>query len=262
VAVAPAAPASQLPATTAPQPVSKIGPSGLVLGDKIPDFKDIILPRINLVQNIGELKESFSPGMVVLGRQTVVFTPPKMEKGVEVAKASAPAVIVVLGFRPTRFSEKVVGGVQGLTLNSEAEVAQNGGTLDHKEFELKKASGMKLFQPLADALVAVQRPDDCADDDTVFGYDVDGKKYALALWAMKGTAYTEAAKRVFFTGRAVGILKKGYPTYSFTIATREKPYPNGNKAWIPVCLPGQKTSPAFLNFVASVLGAPETEAAS
>jgi hypothetical protein len=241
-------------------PVATTGGAGFILGDFIPDFRDIILPRINLVQNIGALKESFPSGYLVLGRQTVLFTPPIMVGATEEKKASPPVTVVVLGFRPTRFSEKVQGSTAGLTLNSEAEVAANSGTLDYKEWELKKASGMKLFQPLADAFVAIQRPESCADDDTVFNHSVEGKKYALALWAMKGTSYTEAAKRVFFTSRKLGILQKGgYPSYSFSVATREKPYPNGNKAWIPVCLPVARTSPEFLEFVRSVLSAPVVE---
>jgi hypothetical protein len=229
--------------------------SGLVLGDKVPDFKDIILPRLNLTQNIGKMKDSFDPGSFVLGQQVVLFLP-----GVINAKTgnlerapSAPAGVTILGFRPTRYCEKIAGGVQGLIVNTEDEVRAAGGTLDYKEWELKKGSGMKRFEPLADAVVVVERPANIQDDDTVFVYEVDGKKYALALWAMRGTSYTAAAKRVFFTARAVGCLRKGYPTYNFAVTTREETYPGGNKAWVPVCVPVAKSTPAFLEFAASIL---------
>ena len=237
-----------------------LGPTGLLLGDKIPDFKDIILPRINLVQNIGELKASFTSGCLVLGRQTVLFAPPASGADGKVVPATAPVTLTVAGFKDTRYSEKVSGGVIGLTVDTEQEVLEAGGTLDYKEWDLKKASGMKLFQPLADALVVVERPDICADDDTVFTYEVAGKKYALALWAMKGTSYTEAAKRVFFTARAVGILRKGYPSYCFAVSTREKPYPNGNRAWIPICNPIRQNDETLIAFVRSIIGGPEEEA--
>src|SRR4051812_4947429 len=54
-------------------------PTGLVLGDKLPDFSEIILPRINIVQNIGKLKDVFDPGSIVLGQQVILFTPPRKD---------------------------------------------------------------------------------------------------------------------------------------------------------------------------------------
>lgn len=258
---APVTPDMTVPATTQAMPV---GPSGMVLGDKIPDFKDIVLPRVNLVQNIGMLKDSFEPGSLVYGQSTILFVPPKIDgKTQKVLRESTPPVIVtVLGFRPTRYCEKVPGGGKGIIVNTEAEVRANGGTLDYGEWNMKKASGMKRFEPLADALVAIQRPESFKDDDTVFVYEVDGKKVALALWALRGTSYTAAAKRVFFTARAVGCLRQGYPTWQYAVSAREETYDSGNKAWIPVCLPVAKTTPVFMDFVRSVLSAPQQEAAA
>jgi hypothetical protein len=162
-----------------------------------------------------------------------------------------------MGFRPTRYVEKVTGGARGLIVNTEDEVRAAGGTLDYKEWNLKKASGMKRFEVLAEALVAIERPEHVADDETVFVYPVtDGdktRKFALALWAMKGTAYTAAAKRVFFTNRAVGCLRKGYPTRSFQLSTRFESFDNGNGAWVPVALPGAESTPGFMEFARAIL---------
>jgi hypothetical protein len=224
-----------------------------VLGDKLPDFKDIILPRLNIVQNIGQMKDNFTSGELVFNRQTVLFSPPTVKDGIITAPGTPPVTLTVLGFRPTRYCEKVAGGAQGLIVNSEAEVASNGGTLDFKEWELKKASGMKRFEPLADALVVIEQPESCKENTTDFCYEIDGKHYALGLWAMRGTSYTAAAKRVFFTHRAVGCLRKGYPTYNYSVSIREESYPGGNKAWIPVCIPKAVSTPAFLEFAQSIL---------
>lgn len=243
-------------------PVARVPSAGLpsasklVLGDHIPDFADIILPRINIAQNIGELKDHFLPGSIVLGRQTSLFCPPDVDTTTgNVKRASTPpATLTVLGFRPTRYCEKVTGGVRGLIVNTEDEVRNNGGTLDYNEWKLKQASGMKRFEPMADALVLVQRPESSADDDTVFVYDIEGKKYALALWAMRGTSYTAAAKRVFFTQRAIGCLRGGYPTSGYDVTTRLDHYPGGNSAWVPICSAKGKNTPGFLAFVAEILG--------
>jgi hypothetical protein len=247
--------------TTAVVPASEqqLAPGGLVLGDRLPAFKDIILPRINIVQGVGLLKDSFPFGSIVFNQQVVLFTPPDIDKQTGNIKRAGtpPVVLTVLGFRPTRYAEKVSGGARGLIVDSEDAVRANGGTLDYNEWKLKQSSGMKRFEPLADALVAIERPASITDDDTVFVYAVDGKKYALAIWGLKGTAYTAAAKRVFFTARAMGCLRGGYPTYSFNVSTRSETR-ESNTYSIPVCLPAQKSTPAFLEFVASVLKAPET----
>lgn len=251
--VAQPAEAYQVPAV---RPVSALAPSGLVLGDKLPEFKDIILPRINIVQNIGELKKSFNPGEIVFGQNVLLFSPPAIDqKTGTVSRAALPPVkIAVLGFRPTRYVEKVQGGVRGLIVNTEADVVKAGGTLDFNEWKLKQASGMRRFEPLAEALVAIERPDQCADDDTTFVYKVGNRKYALAIWALKGTSYTAAAKRVFFTHRAVGCLRAGgYPSYHYAVSTKEEKYPGGNAAWIPICIPSGKSDADFMEFAAGIL---------
>jgi hypothetical protein len=235
---------------------------GMVLGDKIPDFSEIVMPRLNIVQNIGKMQESFENGSLVFNQQEPLFVPPKVDPKTSVVsrESTPPVILTVLGFRDTRYSEKTTGGARGMLVNTEAEVRANGGTLDYAEWDLKKDQGMKRFEPLADAFVAIERPDRYPDNDSIFVYDVDGHKLALALWAMKGTSYTEAAKRVFFTGRFMGILKGGYPTWKFAVSTREKPYDTGNKAWVPVCLPIAKQTPVFMDFVRSVLLAPPAAA--
>lgn len=258
-AAAPAAPATSAVATRPSASLSNRG--GYVLGDVIPDFSEIVMPRINLVHGIGTLKDSFPVGAIVFNQQTVLFTPPLIKKnpttGVDevVQQALPPVNITVLGFRPTRFVEKVDGGGRGIICNTENDVRSCGGTLDYKEWELKKSSGAKLFQPLAEALIAIRRPAHCIDDGSVFVYPVDGHKYALGLWGMKGSAYTAAAKTVFFTHRKMGCLMGGYPTKNYNFTTKLKPLgPKQNPTWVPVCLPAENSTPAFLDFVREVLG--------
>jgi len=248
---------STLPAVVPPSP-GVPAKTGFVLGDQLPGFEDIILPRVNLVYDTGNLKDQFHPGSIVFRRTTVLFTPPDIDKATGVVRraASAPAFVTVLGFRPTRYVEKpdvYSPGVSNLIVNTEEEVRAYGGTLDYKEYQLKKAAGMKRFEPLADAVVLLERPATAADDDTVFGFAVDGKKYALALWALKGTSYTSLAKGVFFTERRIGCLQKGYPTMNFSASTILKPYKSGNSTWIPVCVPRAKNTEAFLDFVRALL---------
>lgn len=241
--------------------------AGFISGDDLPAFKDVMLPRLNLVHDVGGLKDTFSPGELVWAQNTVLFTPPvpptinKQTGNVETpgTPGTPPIIITVLGEVQKRFSEIVVGGMGGQIVNTEAEVRASGGTLDYTEWKLKQAAGMKRFGPLLDLLVVIQRPEHVKDDDTVFGFEVEGKKYALGLWSLSKTAYTEAYKKSLGIHRLTGVLKGkrseggGYPAHSFAISTRLNPYPNGNKSWVPVVIPATKSTPAFLEFVNQII---------
>src|SRR5688572_28922733 len=105
------APAISVPAT-APKSKALTAPIGLALGDRLPSFEDVIMPRLNIVQNVGDLKDSFPLGAIVFNQATVLFTPPivNAKSGIQEKAASAPLIITCLGFRPDRFVEKVQGG--------------------------------------------------------------------------------------------------------------------------------------------------------
>jgi hypothetical protein len=259
------------PPTPTPTPLPELPPQlpavreNPIAMDWIPDFKDIIVPHINIVQNIGGLTDTFESGQLVYNQATILFTPPKVVNGAVTRAGSPPVSITVLGFRKPRFIEKVVGGIKGMLVETENAVRAAGGTLDYQEWNLKKSAGMKLFGPMADAFVAIQRPEDCADDETVFGYEIDGLKYTLGIWSFKFSTYTAACKSVFFPARQFGCLKVvrdkvtqkpisgGYPTWSYAVSTKEKSFPNGNASWVPVIVPNKKSSPAFLEFAREVL---------
>jgi hypothetical protein len=251
-------PGVTVPATTtvAGGEVARTDGERLTLGDDLPGFRDCIFPRINISQNIGELRKTFTPGTIVFDSKVVLFEPPVIDgKTKAITKpASAPANITVIGIISKRFSEKIVGGVGGMIVDSEAEVRSNGGTLDFKEHKQKEKDGMKLFQPLIDMLVAIRKPADVKDDDTVFGFAV-GKsdKYALGLWAVKGTSYTHAFKKVLAFQRLAGVLKGGYPTHSFALSSRVETYTGGNEAHVPILVPDAKSTPEFMEFVKQIV---------
>jgi hypothetical protein len=268
VADAPATPATpaSAPAETAVATTPKnmsVASGGLVLGDKLPTFEEIIIPRLNLVMNIGKMTESFEPGELVYGQGLVLYTPPKVNAQNVVVRAGTPPLnLTVLGFRPTRYVEKVAGGTRGLIVHTEEDVRKAGGTLDYNEWNMKKNDGLKRFEYLADAVIVIRRPTDqvtvdgntqdrIPDDDSSFIFEVEGNKYCLALWAMKGSVYTAAAKRVFFTQRQMGCLRKGgYPSWNYSVTTYEAPFQNNQKSWLPKCEPVKANTPEFLKWVA------------
>lgn len=229
---------------------------GFPIGDDLPGFKDVMFPRLNLVHAIGGLKDTFTPGEVVFGQTTVLFSPPIIDKktGNPVQAATPPVNVTVVGIISKRFSEKVAGGIGGMIVDTEAAVREHGGTLDYNEFKLKEKSGMRRFENLVDMLVAIRRPESVADDDTVFTFPVGASKYALALWAVKGSAYTHAYKKVLAYARLAGCLKAGYPTHSFSLTTRlESRAGIAEPWWVPVLVPAEKSTPDFLEFVAAIV---------
>src|SRR6266566_1004863 len=102
--------------------------NNFVLGDYLPSFDQVVLPRINVAQNIGQLQDTFDSGTIVLARQTVLFLPPDIDltTGTVRRTATPPAIMTVLGFRKTRFVEKTKGGAKGLIVQTEQDVVRAG----------------------------------------------------------------------------------------------------------------------------------------
>lgn len=242
-----------LPVTTSPTPFR--------LTDRLPGFKDVILPRLNIVYSVGELGKSFPAGAIVFNKETVLYTPPIIDQAQGTIKQAAtpPVVLFVVGIVSERFSEKIEGGMGGEIVNSESEVRAAGGTLDYNEYKLKKNEGMRRFEPLIDLLVAIEKPAHISDPDgAVFGFAVGDKRIAIGFWSCKGVSYTNAVKRVFNVQRLTGVLREGYFAHSFNVSTRQEKFttPKGTFfAAVPVCVPRSKTSPEMLELFKSIVGA-------
>lgn len=249
-------PISSVPAVIVDAPEAPaVAESPITFDDSNIGFEDIILPRINIVQKVGDLSEIFSPGEIVLKQSLVIHSPGKNGQ-----PGDPPLNITVLGFKKTQFAEKVVGGVLGILAHTEQEVVKHGGTLDYKEWAASEAAAkagngkpLRYFQRLATALCLVEKPAKLADDDHVeFPYECEGKHYALVLWSMKGTAYTHAAKAMF-TARKIGHLRSGYAKQSWGLTAKMEKF-GENFAAVPVIRPGAKNSDAFQSFVYEVIG--------
>jgi len=249
-------------ATAAPSSVPAVVPSGggFILGDDLPGFKDVMLPRMNLVYAVGELGKTFPVGSIVFKKDTILYSPAVIDAGAgTITKAALPPVVLyVIGVVSKRFSEKIEGGIGGDTVDTEAEVRAAGGTINYKEWELKRDEGMRRFEPLWQLLVAIEKPAHLADDGTVFGFDIGNRKMTVGYWDCKGSCFTQAVKGVFNLHRVTGVLRGGYYTHSFKVSTKISPFKTkkGNfSAPVPVCTPFEKTSPEVLEFIRSIVQA-------
>ena len=260
-------PATSIPTTSAvvvaaPAAIASVT-SPLDFDDDNIGFEDVILPRLNIVQKVGDLSNIFTPGEIVLNQASCIHEPENKEKS---KPGTGPLNLVILGFRKRQFVEKVEGGVMGLLLNNEQDIVKNGGTLDYKEWKASleaakvpgaTAKALKYFQKLATAVALVERPkhmESIDSDHVLFPYECEGHFYALVLWGMKGTAYTRAAKTIF-THRKMGHLRGGYLKQAYTLTSKLEGF-NGNFAYVPVLGVGPKTTPAFESFLReNILGA-------
>lgn len=234
----------------------------LPLGAPQSALSEIVLPKLNLVHSVGVLKDSFTPGSYVHAQSLVLYTPPQInQKTQTVERAGTPPLnVTFLDLRPMRYFEHVRGGGRGDIANTLDEVARLGGTVNYNEWKLKERDGMKRFDKGIDCLLAVERPEQVSDDDTVFVFDVEGKKYALCLYTMKASAYTEL-KRTVLTHQHIGCLRKGTATHSYSLSSCLKPTPDKSSTyWAPVLVPAKPSTPAFLEFAKTVLGSPTIDA--
>jgi hypothetical protein len=214
---------------------------------------DINLPRLNIVQKVGDLSNIFLEGDIVLNKEQVILNSPKGDK------SGACLRVVLCGLRADRYAEKTVGGARGDIVDTEEEVFKKGATTD---YNLAQRTGQKLYQPLAEGLFLVERP--AGIQDPTFSHCIDGKFYALALWSMKGTAFTNGAK-VFRTARKAGWLKdefntdgtvkvkRGYYSGVWELRTELAQF-GSNFAWKPSLRRAEYCSEALAVFASQSLG--------
>lgn len=225
-------------------------PAPVPFSDENIPLGDIILPRLNIVQKVGELSNIFDGGTILLNAEQVIYSCPKDAKlQAPSPEAPTPLSILVLGLQAAKYVEKTEGGTRGSIYNTAQEVVNAGGTLDYNE---AKVTGRPLYQPSRTALVLLEKPEGI--DDANFPHQRDGKQYCTALWSMKGSSYNNGAK-VLMTARQIGKLRDvkdaegnviggGYRSAFYTFATKLASY-NGQFYYIPVLRPADVSTPEF-----------------
>jgi len=244
--------------------VPELRPEELPWDEERINLNDIYLPRINLVHNVGELMTMFNPGEIVLNASMAIHTPAQPQKKVE---GTPPLNLTVVGICRRQFVEKKKqsegDSERGNLFNTLSEVVAAGGTVDYKEWEHSKKAHfadprvpeLKLYQNYDTALVFIEKPSHVPDEEhLLFPHCYNGRYFVLALWSMKGTAYTNAAKR-FYTEKKIGALAKGYATRSWDVTTKLETYRNvASPVWIPVVKIGPSNPVEFITFIKEVLG--------
>lgn len=221
------------------------------------DSSDVILPKVHIVQKVGDLSTVFPGGAIVLDKSAVMYeTITKNAQG-EVSKPqTAPLKMIVVGFGPTKYTEKVPGGGLGKQVLTVAEVLEAGGTVNYNE---AKATGKRLFEQTETALVLIEKPAILEKDTSSFPYPAGGKFYAAAQWQMKGTSYTHGAKQIQSVRKRDSDAAKlsgsnkqtSYADRVWQVSTAPKTF-NGNHYYQIVVAPVDYTTNAQKELVALV----------
>lgn len=187
-------------------------------GEDEVDVGDIRFPRLNIAQktSAAELVQ-LGLGNFILNKET---------------KLGTAIRIVVVGFQPKKYSEKVkFGSAQGAMASSLEEVHALGGTTIWRESKENPAAGSAKpwFQPMVTALLLVEKPEGA--DEERFPYEAGGKFFAPALLTVKSTSYESFFVKLN-SEQKLGLLRKGYPTRFVEVKSELKKF-TGGEAYQP-----------------------------
>ncbi len=224
--------AEEPPASTTPDPVTPVPAEpppgmGCVIGEI--DSSDITVPRLNIVQGVGSLAELFTPGQIVLNQETVL------------SEGADPVELTVLSARKEfvenlGFDEEIRPKV----FNTLEEVHAAGGTVEWV------GDTRPSFVPVLHVNILIKAPDGVSG---VFPLTYQGNEYALAVWTIRGVAYSKAGRNIL-TAAKFG-LRDGLFHGKWILSTKREKY-GRNSVFVPVLRNVGRHDADFVSFVMSI----------
>lgn len=177
---------------------------------------DLIIPRLQIAQSVGDLsnKYGFAPGAIVLNKDF------KLSNGPD------PLSITVLSIAKS-YEENLkydANGPRPRTFRNIDEVVAAG-----MHCNWVKGQPPPPAREVANALLLVEKP--AGMDAARFGVRVDNRDFTLAVWTLRSTAYSRAAKAVF-SAAALDLKAGGLLSGVFTLITRKEQL-NNNWVFVP-----------------------------
>ena len=197
---------------------------------------DLILPRINLTQKVGDLGDQFGPGVIVFQKEQVLW------------KEGQPPLNLVVLHGQKRYQENTEFGSDemGQVVDSLEEVKALGGWIDWRD----GADGRREAPPWAprlDVVCVVEAPEGA--DTSLFPFQFGGKAYAAAVWTLSKSGFTSAG-RTILTARAT-FLRDGYRTGMWQVTAGKRQGPKGIY-FVPCFRASGKTEEGFREFLGGV----------
>jgi len=197
------------------------------------DSRDIIIPKLNITQNVGPLSEEFEGGDIVYSKETVLVS------------KEVPIFMTVLSIKKT-YEDRLPydpNGPRPKVYETIEEVIEAGLWVDWRGNEAPPV------REVGTMLVLIEQPDGV--DHLGFNHEIEGKTYALAMWVARGSAYTRGAKKVFSASQ-IELAKGGLMSGKWELSTKREQI-NGNWVFVPVMRIVGKNSPEFIKQISDRL---------
>lgn len=207
--------------------------------------KDLVIPRLEVVQALGPNSEKF-PGGTVIFNKTVTLA----KFALTAQDKEQPLNIVALYAK--KFIEEVLeydpnGPLPRTWPTTEAAKAAGMRT----EWGPKGADGKSVapqVRDVANLLVLIQQPEGM--DPVLFPFEDNGKRFAVAMWTVRGTAYRKVAKVMFSNMHFA--LRGNLASGTWTMVVKRETM-NGKLVYVPTIALTATTSPTLIAMVKEMM---------
>jgi hypothetical protein len=183
------------------------------------DRSDMLMPSLKLVQSIGPMSELFDAGIFVLNGETPI------SNAGPIAEGGSALNVTVLHLRK-QYQENTEWGSDEIAkvFDTVEEVKAAGGWIEWLNNEKPP------YSPVGLALTVIECPDEQVE--VSFPFEFGDKKYAIALWTLKGSAYTHAAKPLI-TAAQYSLKETGLIAGTWEL-TSKRMKKGENLVWVPI----------------------------
>lgn len=207
--------------------------------------RDLVIPRLEIVQALGPNSEKF-PGGTVIFNKTVTLAPFALTPQTK----EVPLTIVALYAK--KFIEEV------LEYDPNGPLPRTFPTMDaakaaglRTEWGPKGADGKSVapqVREVSNLLILIQQPEGL--DPVLFPFEDGGKRYAVAMWTVRGSAYRKVAKTMFSNMHFA--LRGNLASGTWTMVVKRESL-NGKLVYIPNVALTATTSPTLIEMVKSMM---------
>lgn len=198
------------------------------------DRSDIVMPRIAIVQKVGDLSEEFPGGSVILNKRLLLAEP------------GHGVVVTVLRARKYFMEIRPFGDeVRPKMFATHSEVLAAGFVLEPNWATGEKATA----KPCLDCVVAIHGTAELATAPE-FQLEHDGVRYAVATWSINSPSAYKGAGKALLSAKQMYL--KRFVQQSWTLSASKEKF-GVNTVFVPAIAPKAANSPAVQTFLDSLV---------